>query len=208
MRQGLRERCLAEAMRIVAEKGIEELSLREVSRRLGISHQAPYRHFPSREHILAELVAGVFDGFATWLDETPRTGNAWNDLGALGRRYLDYAAVHPIEYRLMFATKLALADAHPAMLRSAHHAYGTLLRAIGALPPPSTGASEARILEDAMFVWSVVHGLAGILASDTALTLKLRSDEREAMIEAALKRIGAALGVDRAGPMQYRGGTP
>jgi AcrR family transcriptional regulator len=43
-------------MLIIGERGIEELSLREVARRLGVSHQAPYKHFPSRDHLLAEVV--------------------------------------------------------------------------------------------------------------------------------------------------------
>jgi hypothetical protein len=39
----LREACIREALAIIETEGVENLSLREVSRRLGISHQAPYK---------------------------------------------------------------------------------------------------------------------------------------------------------------------
>ena len=56
----LREACVKEALAIIAEGGIDSLSLRDVARRLGVSHQAPYKHFPSRDHILAEVVGRRF----------------------------------------------------------------------------------------------------------------------------------------------------
>ncbi len=43
------------AASIIAERGVEALSLREVARRLGVAHQARYKHFESRDHIVAEL---------------------------------------------------------------------------------------------------------------------------------------------------------
>ncbi|MCG8692745.1 MAG: TetR/AcrR family transcriptional regulator, partial [Minwuiales bacterium] len=64
----LREACVREALAIIDTSGVEELSLREVARRLGVSHQAPYRHFPSRDHILAEIVTRAFESFARYLD--------------------------------------------------------------------------------------------------------------------------------------------
>lgn len=49
----LREACVIAAQEVIAEKGVENLSLRDVARKLGVSHQAPYKHYPSRDHLLA-----------------------------------------------------------------------------------------------------------------------------------------------------------
>jgi AcrR family transcriptional regulator len=48
----LKEACVQAAREVIAEKGVENLSMRDVARKLGISHQAPYRHFarPAASH--------------------------------------------------------------------------------------------------------------------------------------------------------------
>ncbi len=73
VRGGVREACLEEALAIIEESGVEALSLREVSRRLGVSHQAPYRHFTNRDDLLAELLSRCFEVFAAHLEARPRS---------------------------------------------------------------------------------------------------------------------------------------
>jgi AcrR family transcriptional regulator len=51
----------AAARAILEEEGLAALSLRSVARRAGVSHAAPYRHYPSREALLADVAA---DGLA------------------------------------------------------------------------------------------------------------------------------------------------
>jgi AcrR family transcriptional regulator len=70
----LPEACVTEALAIIRDVGIENLSLREVARRLGVSHQAPYRHFPSRDHLLAEVVDRCFRDFDAALGTGHDTG--------------------------------------------------------------------------------------------------------------------------------------
>ena len=52
----LKEACIQAAREVIAEQGTEGLSLRDVARKLGVSHQAPYRHYPSRDHLLAAIM--------------------------------------------------------------------------------------------------------------------------------------------------------
>ncbi len=47
----LKEACVQAAHAFIVEHGVEQLSMREVARRLGVSHQAPYKHYPSRDHL-------------------------------------------------------------------------------------------------------------------------------------------------------------
>lgn len=93
--QGLREACVKEALAIIANRGLDALSLRDVARRLGVSHQAPYKHFPSREHILAEVVSRAYASFASHLAKRTRSDDPYRDLG---QSYLDYARKHPAHY--------------------------------------------------------------------------------------------------------------
>ena len=100
----LKNACVRAAREVIAERGIEALSLRDVARKLGVSHQAPYKHYPSRDHLLAEVMGRCFAEFARALDGREESDQPAQDLGALGRSYLRYAAEHPLEYRLMFGT--------------------------------------------------------------------------------------------------------
>ncbi|WP_291299069.1 TetR/AcrR family transcriptional regulator [Elioraea sp.] len=191
----LREACIAEAMAIVAGDGVERLSLREVARRLGVSHQAPYKHFPSRDHILAAIVARAFAAFARFLDRNPRSDDADADLGGMGLAYLDYARAHPLEYRLMFGTPLPDGRAHPEMMAEARHAFALLCdglrrRAAARGEQPDDKA----IVLDALFIWSCLHGLAGIHGASLVDTLALPPGALEASPAHVLGRIGDALG--------------
>jgi AcrR family transcriptional regulator len=202
----LREDCVAEALAIIAQDGVEKLSLREVARRLGVSHQAPYKHFPSRDHILAEIVARAFADFARSLDARPVAGDPDGDMGHMGRAYLDYARSHPLEYRLMFGTPLPAPDRHPAMMKEAKHAFSLLCDALER-KAAAMGRERTRdeIVLDALFIWSGLHGLASILASSTVTTLGLDRHLLEESRERLLRGFQNAL---EAGPAGRPGRRP
>ena len=190
----LREACIREALAIIETSGIEELSLREIARRLGVSHQAPYKHFTSRDHILAEIVRRAFEAFAQYLDERPRSGNARRDLEAMGRAYVTYAMAHPLQYRLMFGTPLPNPEQHPDMMHSAKHAFALLRDCIGQMIIQSGTTTNSDSVElDALFVWSSLHGVASIMNTSTIDTLGLSNAVLEAAFQHVLRRIGAAL---------------
>ena len=49
------------SLQLMNEGGLGSLSMREVARRAGVSHQAAYHYFQDREAILAELAGEGFD---------------------------------------------------------------------------------------------------------------------------------------------------
>ena len=190
----LKEACIAEATAIIEESGVENLSLREVARRLGVSHQAPYKHFPSRDHILAEVVSRAYVNFAEFLERRPRSADPDIDLGSMGVAYLDYARQHPLQYRLMFGTPLPLPADHPGMLENAQHAFSLLKDGIRklhrALGIPDR---QSRNDYDALFVTSVLHGLTSLMQSDVVDTFELEDATVENATDEMLKRIGIVL---------------
>lgn len=192
--EDLREACITEALAIIETSGIENLSLREVSRRLGVSHQAPYKHFPSRDHILAEIVRRTFEEFAHHLDARPRSAHPEEDLESMGRAYQQYAREHPLQYRLMFETPLPEADEHPEMMESAQHAFSLLRDCIQRMALPT----DADL--DALFVWSTMHGLASLSRARAVKAIPLSSERLGTAHEHTLFRISAALSSQRDAP--------
>ncbi|MGQ0655494.1 MAG: TetR/AcrR family transcriptional regulator, partial [Betaproteobacteria bacterium] len=76
------------------KEGVTALSLREVARRARVSHNAPYRHFPDRDALLAALAEEGFEQLAERL-----TVNQGREMGAA---YVRFALEHPQRFRLMF----------------------------------------------------------------------------------------------------------
>ena len=201
--QTVREACLAEALAIVARDGVEHLSLREVARRLGISHQTPYRHFKSRDHLLADLAQRAYHDFARVLERAAHIPDPDVALAAMGRAYLDYAAREPLSYRLMFGTPLPPAADHPDMMNEARHAFDFLVqalerRAADAMHSKSAHSyqktNQSEIERDALFIWSSLHGFASIRASSAFDTLGLLNQTADEIVTQLLERIGKGLG--------------
>lgn len=144
----LRAVTLRAARELLEKQGPDAVVLREVARRAGVSHNAPYRHFDSREALLAALAA---QGFAEFAQRMASAGGA-----GMGEAYVGFALEHPQLFRLMFGGAVKLGrDAE--LGRAARRAYDGLVegfRARGDVAEPDTAAAAA---------WSLVHGLAHLL---------------------------------------------
>ncbi len=190
----LREACVNEALKIVEEQGLEKLSLREVARCLEVSHQAPYKHFPSRDHILAEVVSRTYTEFAGYLEARPRSDDLHEDLHNMGVAYLEYALKHPLQYRLMFGTELPDPKSHPDMMRNARYAFSLLRNGVEKLKAHlGNGTGDSSTTHDAMFIWSTLHGLAGALQSQAIQTVGLDDEEMAAAIPEVMERMGRSV---------------
>ncbi|WP_128000825.1 TetR/AcrR family transcriptional regulator [Piscinibacter defluvii] len=194
----LKEACILAAREVIAEHGVEQLSLREVARKLGVSHQAPYRHYPSRDHLLAEVMRRCFESFAQALDARERNDDPMEDLESLGRQYLGYASAHPLEYRLMFGTPWPEPAEHPELVRDAVHAFDVLRGVLRRLHGESA-AMRAEVDLNAMFIWSTMHGFASITHANVMDCLKLAPkvgaqapEHVMRMIETAMRGAGGA----------------
>ena len=168
----LKEACVKAAHEVIAEKGIEHLSLRDVARKLGVSHQAPYRHYASKDHLLAAVIARCFRDFTHFLDARQHFEDPEVDLGALGRQYIAFAMEHPLEYRLMFGTTWPDTASDSELIRDAVHSFNVLRNVLGRMHGTSK-AARANIDLDAMFIWSSMHGLVTISQSDAMRHLDL-----------------------------------
>lgn len=194
----LKEACVQAAHEFIAEKGIEQLSLRDVARKLGVSHQAPYRHYPSKDHLLAAVIARCFRDFASHLDARPDFDAPEDDLLALGQQYVSYAESHPLEYRLMFGTPWPDSAEDSELIRDALHAFNVLRKVLTRMYGTGKAARE-KVDLDAMFIWSNMHGLVTIAQSHVMRHLDLAPKVQTQLAQHVFAMIGAA--------MQARGRT-
>lgn len=188
----LRDACIVAAQEVIAERGLENLSLREVARKLGVSHQAPYKHYPSRDHLLAEVMRRCFQRFAAHLDARPRFDDPEQDLESLGLQYLAYADRHPLEYRLMFSTTWPESAEQPELARDATHAFDVLRGVLQRLHGDSPAMREAIEL-DALYIWSTMHGLAGVMNGQCIDKIDLQAKVLNQAVQHAMRRMGIGL---------------
>ena len=188
----LREACIEAAREAIAAHGVEQLSLRDVARRLGVSHQAPYRHYPSRDHLLAEVMRRCFQAFAAHLDGRGPHADPRRELEALGRQYLGFAVAHPLEYRLMFSTPWPQAAEHPALVRDSVHAFDILRQVMRRM---HGGLAAKRDLADldALYIWSSMHGAVGVMHGNCIAHLDLKAKVRSQAMAHVMEMVGQGL---------------
>jgi AcrR family transcriptional regulator len=86
---------------LIAERGVRDFSLAEVSRRLGVTVAAPYRHFADRDDLLAAVGVRALQAFAAALAaETAGAQAPEQRLAAMARAYVRFAG----EQRPLFDT--------------------------------------------------------------------------------------------------------
>jgi AcrR family transcriptional regulator len=147
----LRAALLDAGRAMLAEVGPSELSLRELARRLGVSHNAPYKHFPTREAALAA------EGFAMLAERTRMAATAPGaGLEAMGLAYIGFALDQPAVYRVMFSDAVDKAG-FPELLNASRGSFDVLRNAAAKIYGPEQADAAATS------AWALVHGLALLL---------------------------------------------
>ena len=180
----LRAALLEQTVALVAECGIGGLSLREVSRRAGVSHAAAYNHFPNRAALVRAYVEAAFDEFARALRAASEAGAEPIDaLRRIGVAYVRFAYEHPARFRIMFRPELSAIEERggsPAV----DAAYGVLVDGI------TTALAAGLIRGDATDLvraaWAVVHGLATLILDGPGKLVAPTAETLDAMTASAL----------------------
>ena len=141
---------LAKAATLVAERGADGISLRELAREAGVSHAAPTHHFTDRRGLFTALAAQGWRMLADALDA------ARPDFIAAALAYVRFALDHPGHYAVMFDRSLVNPDNDE--LKAARDAAGAeLADGVGTLKDPRAKADPQNA---ALAAWSLVHGFA------------------------------------------------
>jgi AcrR family transcriptional regulator len=144
----LKNALLDSARAILEEEGLVALSLRAVARRAGVSHAAPYRHFPNHEALLVALSTEGFVELRAEIAAAAQVKSAQADrIAELGAAYMRFVAKRPALTRLMFGPQLPNRDTFPAL--------GEAADAIGSEIGLALGDAALGLA-----VWAAVHGLA------------------------------------------------
>jgi len=189
----LRRTLIETALQLVTEEQDWTFSLREVARRAGVSHRAPYNHFPEKLDLLAAVAAVGFERLRDGLLRAMAGINDSEDiLVAIVRTYVRLGLENPALYRLMFGpvlsdigsgerptvAKLAGAEARAVLEDVVLHGARAGVFAASAGDPNDLAIT-------ALSIWSAAHGLT-MLVIDRIPRPDLSIDD---MIERMLRMV-------------------
>ena len=153
---GLRRQVLDAAVAIAATSGPDVISMREVARLAGVSHQAPYHHFGDRAGIFAAISEEGFRFLAESIEASTALGTA-----AMCEAYVHFALAHKGHFRVMMRTDLCSLEDYPSALIQADRAFNALRNEVVVILGQDAHDDVANA--HTAYMWSVAHGLATLL---------------------------------------------
>lgn len=174
----LRSALLDVAAEMITEDGLDSVTLRALSQRIGVSRTAPYRHFADKSALLAAVAEEGFERLRERLEHISEPKKEIDRLvlfQRMGIAYIQFAVDNPTHYRLMFNGDIIDPEAYPDLAETQKSVFALLVTAIQQCQAENKiKPGEPLIL--AYTVWSTIHGLSSLLIDKQ---IRSRSDIQE-----------------------------
>lgn len=174
----LRDALIAESQALLAEQGLEAVSLRELARRLNVSHSAPERHFRNRQELLDALTTRGFE----MLTESIQRALAEDGVDIEGRfraaakAYVSFAIANAPLLELMFTSKAS--SGNPETAGAAARLFTLTAEMVG---ESSAQASSGALGPLRYVVVATLQGIANLVATE-----RIRPEQIDEIIEQAV----------------------
>ena len=160
----LRNQILIESIKILGTHGFDGLSLREVAKKLKVTHQAPYHYFPDKGALLIELKKMGFQLLNESMTEVSKKHldpkvKPHEILEEIGIRYFDFCLQNPGYFRAMFA---ATSSGEGIRVTEAQQSFECLMKAVKNLQDSGWMKTEISAEVAAMICWTYIHGLVAL----------------------------------------------
>ena len=150
----LRDEILIAAYNFVLENGYSTMSLRGVAEQCNVSATAIYRHYETKEHLLADVVA---KGFVV-LNSSVK-GKEDDDIFQRCENYLAFAFDNYNIYDLLFSQSVVEFLKFPQILEVAVRAFESLLESV---KEHYKSLNDLSASNKAIHIWSFLHGMSSI----------------------------------------------
>jgi AcrR family transcriptional regulator len=153
--EGTRRAILDAAERLLASGGEEQLSIRELCLRAGVTPPTIYHHFGDKAALVDRVVDDCFAAFDHAFAGRAAPHDVVERLRWAFDRYVEYGLAHPTHYRLMFAR------AHGRPTAAGMASYDRLRRTVAAIA--AEGRLRATLEPATAALWSGMHGVTSLL---------------------------------------------
>lgn len=163
-REDFREQALAAAEAIIAEQGVENLTVRRVAERIGYSVGSLYNSFANVDELILNLDARTLDLLHDALRAATRSGVPDKDLRALLDSYLRFIEANPNRWGLLFEEHVKEMPVAPDWYLKRVDQLFTLLEEI--LAPLFGPGEEEQLSRAARLLWVSLHGVWSLAAGN------------------------------------------
>lgn len=155
------------ATRLIEERGPTSLSLREVARVVGVSHTAPYRHFPNKHALLEAVAIGGFEALSNALDSVieEHPTDPRQQMIEAGAAYVLEAFMKPQRAQLMFGGVFSQESQTVELRVAAEASFSRCVKIIQQGQQQGV-FRQGSTRELVLTFWSASHGLAMLLIAD------------------------------------------
>jgi AcrR family transcriptional regulator len=145
------------AVAAIGESGAAAVSLRELSRRVGVTHGAAAHHFGDKSGLMTAVATDGYRLLAAALEAAATDG----DFGDVGVAYVRFATEHPAHFDVMFRPELYRVD--DPELRQARRRTAAVLYGSAEAVADAAGGDAHRA---GVAAWAYVHGIATLWRDD------------------------------------------
>lgn len=166
----LRESLIKMGLKLFNEGGEENFSIRKVAALCNVSHTAPYRHFKSKEELINAISEYVFTKFQDSLNEIVETykNDPSERIVELGKKYVWFMVENPDYLKFAFLTKSkSVKVMEEDKLKEVGKGTFNIFENCALDFFKSINVKEEDYAQDIIAMWSMVHGLATMLAYKT-----------------------------------------
>ena len=178
--EATRELLRAAAERIVAEKGLEALSVRAVADAARTTTRAVYSSFRSKDGLVDALAQTAFEFLYTEIERLPETTDPTNDLVDMAIRVFRRLALeHPVLYRIAFQRVAPALRAGPDVTAARQRAFAQLQNKIRRLERDGT-LGRVSLHDATVAIEAMMEGLANAELRGRTLPILSPGKEKQA----------------------------
>ena len=192
----LRCALLEAALDIIAEHGPQQLTIREVARKVGVSHTAPYRHFANKDDLILAVVKQGFELMQQTMQDKKAAADPdpLSQFAASGTAYVDFALDNPAYYRVMYNGDLLSSTGQHTLQHTTSETFSEVVNDIRTCQELHIVRPGDPTLQ-AMSILSSIHGFVTMVIDNRVNALlgdKYPLQEvRDAMLGSIFEGIGA-----------------
>lgn len=180
----LRQALIDMAVQVAEESGHEELSIRELSRRLGVSSGAPFRHFANRASLMAAIAEEATLRLRLNVEHDLRKANA-DEVGrlkTLGRSFIHWALDKPAQFRIVSARRLFDFEASASLLVHFNEVRDITIELVKQAQVAGHLSSQLSAQDLALSLRATAYGLARMCIDGQLPQWKIGSKEQKAHV--------------------------